>query len=284
MKTMPAEFRKKLRAMQKIARDLKDEHGNNKSIPEAETSRRVEEVLVKLCDYDGLNNLSRENRESQGISDAADFVVRFPPSKDIRMIVEVKSVSVSLGSRFYNQVQKYARRWHCPWMLLTNLTDWELLYLDLSSSDNPICVHEWNLLEGSPQELYERFCDIHHDSVKKGNLDKEWKKRQPLTDKPLIEALFSERVQKSLRVELKERTGAAPGASDLFQAVKERIPEHLRATADAMFRPAASAPKAARVRRKPESEQSGEAQAAAPQTQTPEDAPTQNAPASDLAE
>lgn len=266
MKTMPAEFRKKLRAMQKITRDLRDEHGNNKSIPEAETSRRVEEVLVKLCDYDGLNNLSRENRGSQGVSDAADFVIRFPPSKDIRVIVEVKSVSVPLaGSRFYNQVQKYNRKFFCPWTLLTNLTEWQLLHLDLSLSDNPVLVREWNLLEGSPQELYECFCDIHHDSVKKGHLDKEWKKRQPLTDKPLIEALFSERVQKSLRTELKQSTGAAPAASDLFQALKEQIPEHLRAIADGMFRPA-SGQKAAKVRRKREDEtQPAEAKPAAPQ-------------------
>ncbi|MGI9338302.1 MAG: type I restriction enzyme HsdR N-terminal domain-containing protein [Gammaproteobacteria bacterium] len=265
MKTMSAEFRKQLREMQKTARAHKDEHGNKKSVPEAETSRRVEMVLEKLCGYHVFSDLSREKRESQGVSDAVDFAIGFPSSEKVSMIVEVKSVSVPLSPRLYNQVQRYARKWHCPWTLLTNLTEWQLLHLDLSLSEQPILVREWNLLEDSPQDLYEHFCAIHRDGVRKGHLDKEWKKRQPLTDKPLIEALFSERVQKSLRTELKKSTGATPGVSDLFQAVKGQIPEHLRAIADGMFRPA-SGQKAAKVRRKRETEQSAEAKTATPQT------------------
>lgn len=226
--TKESQFGEKLKQARKIVRQhMKTAEGKDK-IPEAETSRRVEEVLTSLCGYDALTHLSREKRVSKGISDAVDFAVIIPPTSEVRLVVEVKSVSRGLSDAMYNQVRNYAHAEKCEWTLLTDSKEWRLLHVDISGSGDVSPVEEWNLFDDTPVKLERCFGIISLGSVKKGRLAKVWEAKRPLQPEVLAKVLVSQRVLNGFRRELKERGFSAPELYDLSGALANELlkPEH----------------------------------------------------------
>ena len=264
-------FNEKLKKARKIMRDHIKTAESAGNIREAETSRRVDNVLCLLCGYDPYEHLSREKRVRKGVSDSMDFVIVLPPKKDVRLIVEVKSISRGLSANMYNQVQNYALRANCEWTLLTDGKEWQLLHVDIPGNRDVEVVYKWDILDDTPAELEKHFFRISLDSIKKGRLAKEWKKRRSLLPKTLAEVLVSERVITAIRRELKGRGFFAPEPIDLHVALANDLlqPEH-GIVAKRAYNPDSKTPgrKAAETRRKREQEKTRESTDTPPPPQT----------------
>ncbi len=236
-KNKDKDFDKKLSEARALVKAHKKAHGDKKSVPEAETSRRVDDILCLLCGYDSYENLNRELRSRKGISDAVDFAVRLHLNDTVvRMIVEVKSITKGIGSRDYNQVGNYARKNDCDWTVLTDSENWQLLHTARVRDGETFPIEEWNLLTSASDKLQECFALISLKNLQKEGLDKEWQKRKPLTDEPLTRALFSDRIMNALRNQLKVGKRGRPKDGDLFVALRGLLREDVREWADEQYK------------------------------------------------
>ena len=225
------------------------EGAHQKDANEAETRRRVERILERVCGYDGLRHLSREDSiRGPGEVEFADYTVRARGDK-ISFVVEVKRCSAKLTKKHFNQVTAYATNLGCEWVLVTNGRQWQLHHWDSSPPSALNLVEEWDILHDSPDRCARCFALIALVSVRKGGLDKLWKERRALTPAQVAAALVSPATIKCIRNVLGRSTGHRPRPEDIVSAVRKTLNEAAQDIVDGLeiHLPAATQKRPARV-------------------------------------
>ena len=207
---------KNIREARSWVKDLQKQDGN-----EAETRRRIERILESVCGYNAFAHLSREDSvKGAGETEYADFTVRVKPNK-IALVLEIKRVNVDLSKKHLNQAEQYATKLGCEWIIISNGRQWQLHHWDPSPPAEMQLVAEWDLMHDAPNSLAEHFELISLQSVKKGSLDKLWRKEKSLTPRALVSAMVSEPTLNCLRTILRKEAGHRPNPEDIIVAMRK---------------------------------------------------------------
>lgn len=193
---------------------------------EAETRRRVERMFETLMGYDAFKHITREHAvHGVGDTEHCDFAVQIEGSKKPVIIVELKRVGIDLSSRHLKQVASYAINIGCEWVILTNSKVWSLYHIIFGQPPQTKLIDSWNLMEDAPEKLAEKFDLIGYKSVKKGELDILWQKRNVLNPLNLLKTLLSESSLNSIRRDLKKTTGVTVTPDEIVSAIRRLLNE-----------------------------------------------------------
>ena len=195
---------------------------------EAETRQRVERIFEDLLGYDYIKHLSRERAVGgTGGTEHVDFAIQLEEGSEAQpvVLVELKRVGVDLVQKHLKQVCTYAIDCGCEWVLLTNGRDWRLYHVEFGRPPETKLVERWNLLRDELQVLASKFDLISLKRVKKGGLDKLWKRTEVLQPRSLLKAILSEEALRDVRRVLKRDTGVTVAADDIVGALRKMLNE-----------------------------------------------------------
>ena len=196
--------------------ELQKQDGN-----EAETRRRIERMLERICGYDAFKHLSREDSvKGAGETEHADFTIRAKPDK-ISLVLEIKRVNIDLAKKHLNQAEQYATKLGCEWVVISNGRQWQLHHWDPSPPAEMQLVESWDVIHDAPDQLAKKFDLISFQSVRRGALDKLWRKEKSLTPRALISGLVSEPALNCLRTVLRKEAGHRPNPEDIVSAMRK---------------------------------------------------------------
>jgi len=194
----------------------------------AETRQRVERIFEDLLGYDYIKHLSRERAVAgTGGTEHVDFAIQLEAGTEAQpvMLVELKRVGVDLVQKHLKQVCTYAIDCGCEWVLLTNARDWRLYHVEFGRPPETKLVERWNLLRDELQVLASKFDLISLKRVRKGGLDKLWKRTEVLQPRSLLKAILSEEALRDVRRVLKRDTGVTVAADDIVGALRKMLNE-----------------------------------------------------------
>lgn len=223
------EVRTALRSAQKMIKDLQQEDSN-----EAETRRRVERMLESLMGYDPFKHVTREKAiHTSGDADHCDFAIMLE-SDTPSIIIELKRIGLELMRKHLKQAAHYAIDCGCEWIVLTNGRQWELHHVSYGQPPDTQRLESWDLLEDDLAALARKFELIGYKSLRHGELDMLWQKRNVLTAKNLLGVLLNEDGLRRLRRELKHATGVTVTYEEVVNAVRRMLNENAGAQLSAM--------------------------------------------------
>ena len=218
------ETKRAIRDARKIIEAIYQADGN-----EAETRRRVERIFETLMGYDVLKHLSRE-RAVFGVSgtEHVDFSIQVEEEANAQpvVLIELKRVGVELLPKHLKQVAGYAIDFGCEWILLTNGREWRLYHVEFGKPPVTKLVERWNLLHDEPEVLAQKFSLISFKHVKRGGLDKLWKRTEVLQPRSLLKAILSPEALRDVRRVIKRDTGVIVTADDVVGALRKMLNEN----------------------------------------------------------
>jgi len=217
------EQRKAIRDARKMVDELMKMDGN-----EAETRRRVERIFGEVLGYNALKHLSRERAvRGAGETEHVDFTVQTKPGPDAQpmIMVELKRVAIELSKKHLKQITSYAINTGCEWILLTNSREWKIYHIEFDQPPKIEILDSWNLLEDETTQLAEKFEIISYRSVKRGGLDKTWKRVKVLAPKSLLAAICTEYTLGSIRGSLRKNTGILVNNEEVCVGISKLLNE-----------------------------------------------------------
>jgi len=217
------ETRKVLNEARKMIEDTMKADGN-----EAETRRRVERMFSSIMGYDVFKHITREHAvKGAGETEYCDFAIQLEddkPDKPI-ILVELKRATTDLAKKHLKQVSSYAINKGCEWVVLTNGREWQLHHISFGQPPQTKLVTFWNLLEDNPTKLMKSFELISYRNVKKGGLNRLWRKQDVLSTRNLLEVILSEDSLRYTRREFKRSKGVTVTPEDLVGAFRRLLNE-----------------------------------------------------------
>ncbi len=217
------EMRKALKDAQKIIIALKADDGN-----EAESRRRLERIFENVLGYDAFEHLTREHAvRGAGETEHVDFSITIDKGENSKpaILIELKRVGINLSRKHLKQVTSYAIDMGCEWVILTNTVEWRLYHIEFGQPPETKKISEWNLLEDDPVDLARNFDLVSYKNVKRGGLVKLWEKMNILTNKNLLQALFSPESLKLACKYLRKRTGVSVMPEDILVGSRKLLNE-----------------------------------------------------------
>ncbi len=197
---------------------------NNESV----TRRRIERIFDGLMGYDVFKHLSRERAiRGAGETEHVDFAIQMEEGQDAKpeIMVEIKRVSVDLAPKHLKQVSSYAINAGCEWILLTNGREWRVYHVAFGQPPITKLMASWNILTDDVAVLADRFELISFKSVRKGALEKLWKKTNVLNPRNLLAAILSEDAVRLIRRDLKKDSGISLSPEDIVSGVRRLLNE-----------------------------------------------------------
>lgn len=195
-------------------------------VNEAETRRRLERIFETLMGYDAFKHITREHAiRGVGDTEHCDFAIQMENSSKPYILVELKRVGVDVSQKHLKQVASYGINIGCEWVILTNSRQWSLYHISFGQPPQTKLLDSWNLLEDTPEVLAEKFELIGLKSVKRGDLDVLWQKRNVLNPKNLLKIMLSESALNMFRRELKKSTGVVLTYEEIVNAIRRLLNE-----------------------------------------------------------
>lgn len=192
-------------------------------VNEAETRRRIERVFENVMGFDPFLHLSRESAiRGSGETEHVDFSVHLEDAEDARpvIMVEIKRVVVDLARKHLKQIASYAIDAGCEWALLTNGREWRLYHVVFAQPPETREVRSWNLLTDDTADLVEAFDLISLRSLKRGSLNELWQKTSVLLPRNLLEAIVCEDTIRSIRRQLRKKSGVLLQPEDILMGFR----------------------------------------------------------------
>ncbi len=256
------EIRRSIKWAQGLIEEVSKIDGN-----EAETRARVEQIFRTVMGYD-FGHLSHEYAiRGSGLTEHADLAIQLekgPDAKPVAM-VELKRVNVDLAPKHLRQVSSYAINLGCEWVLLTNAREWRIYHVEYGQPPVTKLVDHWNLVKDDVRVLGKKFEVLSFKNLRRGSLDKLWKRAKVLSPQSILGAFLSPECLKQARRILRKKADVIVGLEDIVGGFKRLLNENAAKTLDdlklqvapkrAGTRRAASEPHAAE---KTSSEQAGE--------------------------
>jgi predicted type IV restriction endonuclease len=187
------------------------------NLNEADTVQRIIKFFEDVLEYSPLNEISRES----SIKDKyVDIAVKLDGT--IRLLVEVKSAGTPLRDRHIEQAEHYAAEGNHRWVVLTNGTAWNLYHLTFEEGIEYDRAFAVDLSEEQAlDQAVECLSLIHHQSLKKDDLEDYWKRRLAMGPVSIAKALFSEEVLHMIRRDIRKREGLLIDEEDLANAIHD---------------------------------------------------------------
>lgn len=135
MTTLPSKVKDRLVAgIKKFKRIL--EEARARELNEAETSRRVQEMLVDVFGFDRLNEITAE-LEAHGQS--CDLAVILEGNySNPKLLIEVKAVTLKLRDDHVKQAVNYGSSKGTKWAVLTNGVEWRIYKVGFPKQGRPL--------------------------------------------------------------------------------------------------------------------------------------------------
>ena len=252
---------------------------------EADTRRRIERILEKVCEVDPLIHLSRERAvRGAGEAEYVDFAYHIDGSPEPTMMVEIKRVGLPLANKHLNQLSKYAIDAGCNWALLTNGKQWQLYGVTYGKPPKLTEILSWDLLEDKPARIAECMQYLSPRSLKRNEIKKLWERRIAMLPENILQAIFAHNVIGSLRREIKKSTKYQVQADDVTEGLRRILNERCLHIVDELNLPKPPPrTRAARAKKAEPMETLAGMEEAAPANPTPTDAkPAEPTPATGI--
>ncbi|MBA7481895.1 hypothetical protein ES707_17373 [subsurface metagenome] len=216
------ETKKALLNARKMIEEVAKMDGN-----EAETRRRVERIFESLMGYDVLNHITREHAvHGVGDTEHCDFAIQLDKKSSVpEILVELKRVNIDLMPKHLKQVTSYAINLGCEWALLTNGKEWKLYHISFGQPPQTKLIDSWNLINGDPVTLAEKFALIGYKNIKRGGLARLWEKSNVLTPQNILKIILSEQSIISIRREIKKATEVTVSPEEIVGAIRHMLNE-----------------------------------------------------------
>lgn len=187
---------------------------------EADTRLLVTDLLRDGLGYHEYGDLATEYRVR---GEYADYGIRI--DKQLTAFVEVKRATTKLGPKHLRQIELYAVNEGVEWLILTNSIDWQVYHLSPGMPVTIDLAFKINLLdEALPigQKVAKLFY-IHHESLKRRQIDELWRLQAATSPKRLAEALLSAPVLLALRREVWRRSKQKVEDKELTHLLRDSV-------------------------------------------------------------
>ncbi|BCT76861.1 hypothetical protein SCMU_27030 [Sinomonas cyclohexanicum] len=176
-------------------------------------------MLCEGLGYDKFADLTTEYMVRQ---DFADYGVRI--DKQLVAFIEVKRISQKLNERHLRQIQMYAVNEGIEWMILTNGRHWEVYHLTGGLPVVIDLVFVVDLLGPEPaEEKAGLLYYLHHDSLKRRQIENVWKHSAATSPGVVLESLLSDGVLDVLRRDIKRKTGTGTDLDTLREVLRGEV-------------------------------------------------------------
>lgn len=186
---------------------------------EGDTRLLVTDMLCEGLGYDKFADLTTEYMVRQ---DFADFGVRI--DKQLVAFIEVKRISQKLNERHLRQIQMYAVNEGIEWMILTNGRHWEVYHL---TGGLPVVIDLVFVVDLLGPEAAEEKAALlyylHHDSLKRRQIENVWKHSAATSPGVVLESLLSDGVLDVLRRDIKRKTGTGTDLDTLREVLRGEL-------------------------------------------------------------
>lgn len=209
------ELKATLRHLQKTIASLIAKDAN-----EADTRMVVTDVLRDGLGYREYGDLATEYQIK---GEYADYGIRI--DHQLVAFVEVKRATTKLGPKHLRQVEMYAVNEGVEWLILTNASDWEVYHL---SAGMPVVIDlafRINLLDTAVPlgERLQKLFYLHHDSLKRRQIDELWHLQAATSPKRIAEALLAPEALNSLRREIWKLGRERVDVPELARLLRETV-------------------------------------------------------------
>ena len=161
---------------------------------EADTRTVVHKFLSDVLGYDFINDITKEFMIR---GTYVDFGIKI--DEEIKFLVEAKPIGSKLKDNHVRQAVNYAVNKGIQWCVLTEGAVWRLYRIEFQQPIKITQVFEIDLLALPPSESGRLLWLLSKPSMKKGEIDKFWRKQETLNDTIVLKALFSESALKAGR-------------------------------------------------------------------------------------
>ncbi|GAB2737914.1 hypothetical protein GCM10027090_06390 [Sinomonas soli] len=186
---------------------------------EGDTRLLITDLLCEGLGYDKYADLTTEYMVRQ---DFADYGVRI--DRQLVAFIEVKRVSQKLNERHLRQIQMYAVNEGVEWMVLTNGQHWQVYHLTGGLPVVVDLVFEVDLLGAESDESKASLLFyLHHDSLKRRQIEEVWRHSAATAPELLLDAILSEPVLDIVRREVRKRTGTATSTDVLREVIRTDV-------------------------------------------------------------
>jgi hypothetical protein len=193
---MDKDFKKNVSRFAQIFKDSQ-ETGER----EANVMMYVVQFLKDVLKYDVFSEISKEYQIKDKYCDIAIKL-----NGRVAMLIETKQPGIKLAKHHLDQAENYAMKNGTEWAILTNGCEWQLYHFQ-NTAEGIDRAHVFTTdlldsLQNNPEEVVGKLSLLHRKHFLRGDLDKYWKKRNLLTPRSLLQAVFTEDVLKKISKEL----------------------------------------------------------------------------------
>ena len=186
------------------------------NLNEADTVFRIKKVFEDVLGYDGMTEITGE---AQIKGKYADIAIKLENAT--RLLVEAKAAGSSLREGHTDQARSYAAESNLRWVVLTNGTVWNLYHLTFEEGIETDLVFSVDLGTGSLDEAADTLAILHRDSIRKDLHETLWRRKCALSPQSVAKALFTERVIRLMRRDIRRSEGVSIDEEDLVAAIRD---------------------------------------------------------------
>ncbi len=206
---MRVDIRRALRKIQPIL--LKAQKDN---LNEADTVQRLVVFFNEVLGYDQLEEITRE---AQVRDKYVDIAIKLDGT--VKFLVEAKAAGTDLRNRHIDQAKGYAADANIRWVLLTNGVIWSLYHLTFEEGVEYEPLFTVDLSVDELDAASEQLSILHRRSIAHDKHEAYWKRHAALDPASVAKAIYSERVLRLMRRDIRRREGILVDEEDLAGAV-----------------------------------------------------------------
>jgi len=194
--------------------------GRQRNANEADTVMYIVRFLTDVLGYDLFKDVTKEFQVRERYCDVALKI-----DGEVKILIEVKAMALSLSDRHIEQAENYASRSGLPWVILTNGLTWRLYHLtfDANGIEHDLAFECELGPEADLEAAWECLALLSRQAVAKGELTAFWEQKKTLSPQSLLRALFTEPVLQMLRRELRQKATARIELEAIAQAVRRLL-------------------------------------------------------------
>lgn len=188
-------------------------------LDESATRIMTNSFLTDVLGYKELEEIKTEYRIR---SEYADYVIQLKRKK--QFVVEVKSIDIDISDKHLRQSLSYAANEGIDWILLLNGRQIQLFRVNFGKPITTSLIYALDLSDiSSLKTAPSLIWFLTKQAVERGELEIFWKRTNALNTSNLAKLLYSEKIVKRLRNDLKEQTGIYFQLEDVASSLCEVI-------------------------------------------------------------
>ncbi len=189
------------------------------NLDESATRIMTNNFLTEILGYQELEEIKTEYRIR---SEYADYVIQLKRKK--HFVVEVKSIDIDISDKHLRQSLSYAANEGIDWILLLNGREVQLYRVNFGKPITTTLIFTLDLMNSDDMKKSpELIWNLTKRAVERGELETFWKRTNALDPASLARLLYSEKVVKRLRNDLKEQTGIYFQMEDVAESLCQVI-------------------------------------------------------------